>query len=212
MLLFGSKFFERVAYATEGGGSVDGSMLTWTYEFASASQNSSKWQRINEGARLGHSTFTPTNMWVWSVPTSGRPSGGASPSFDLTFTPTMESKLTRNSGSIPPRTLTNSGSVTMNIPLPMPPLLAVEESNLVFDNSSTTQTVNIGSQGVWTAKIKSGDSWIDIYEDTNQSKLGVTMKSQNTSGKPRSGEITVSNVCGETCTIYVTQYATPLSE
>ncbi|MDO5563312.1 MAG: BACON domain-containing protein, partial [Synergistaceae bacterium] len=187
----------------------NGSELKWTYDFLAPQQNRSagKWQRLYDGAVLGHSAFTPTNMWIWSVPTSKR---NAYNSFNVTFVPTAESKLTRNSGSISPRTITVTGhGTTLSVNLPKPPLLAIEADTVSFGNAAESKTVRIGSQGGWSANVTSGSDWLSVTQNGKQ--LYVTVKG-NTGSSARKGTINVTrNNTTDKGVIAVTQLTTPLS-
>lgn len=195
----------------------DGSELKWTYKFLSPQQNrkAGKWQRLYDGAALGHSTFTPTNMWLWSIPTSQRDKGN---SFEVTFLPTGESKLTRNSGSISPRTITKTDTTTktdggtkLTVNLPQPPLLAVETDTVSFGNAAESKTVRIGSQGGWSAKVTTDCAgWLSV---TQNGKLLYITARGNAGNSARKGTIKVTrNGTADTCVIAVTQLTTPLSQ
>lgn len=188
----------------------DGSKLKWTYDFLTPQQNKSggKWQRLYDGAALGHSTFTPTNMWIWSIPTEQRDKYS---SFDVTLVPTAESKLTRNSGSISPRTITIRGTGTkLSVNLPKPPLLAIETNSVSFGNAAESKTVQIGSQGAWTAEVTEGSEWLGVTQSGRQ--LFITV-SGNAGTSARKGAVTVTrNGTEESGVIVVTQLTTPLSQ
>ncbi|MEG1910913.1 MAG: BACON domain-containing protein [Cloacibacillus sp.] len=186
-----------------------GTVLNWSYDFTAARQNgrAGKWQRLYDGAVLGHTTFTPTNMWIWSVPTSERTKYE---SFNVNFIPTAESVITRNSGSISPRIITKTGEgTTLTVNFPKPPLLAIENNNVSFGNAPESKIVRIGSQGAWTAAVTAGSEWLSVTQNGGQLYISVM---ENQSGAARKGSIKITrNNTADNGSIAVTQLITSLS-
>lgn len=162
----------------------------WTYKFK-IPERGSPWTRLREGAELGHSTYTPWQMWAWGIPTRHR---NAIHNFVLNFKPTIAGVYSRNSGSISPRIITERYGAEVYIVLPKPPLLAVEEKSFIFSDLNSSST-RIKAQGGWRFAVMDGSDWITATQSPGRLDIQVD---KNTTGASRKGKIRVTSVAHET--------------
>ena len=126
---------------TYTGGKDNETRVKWEYTFK---KPSGKYQKIEDVAKLSHSTFTPTNIWVWRIPTKYRQQF-------LTFTSSIQvnvaSIITRYSGSQNAKIINSIPAVySTEFKLPLPPLLCCEKQFLTFDKGGGASDVALRTE------------------------------------------------------------------
>ena len=143
------------------------SSAEWEYTFKRASQNraAGKWQRLHDPAVLSYSVFSPINTWIWKFPTKNRRQYDK---FISEFELGIMNTISRYSGSQSPKDISKKASeaerkTSFEIPLVMPPLLAVDKTNILFSEKKQTKKLYIASQGEWDIEVKdSSTTWVSV--------------------------------------------------
>ena len=162
----------------------------WQYTFKRASQNRSagKWQRLHDPAELSKSVFSPTNSWVWVIPTKNRDSYK---SFTSQFKIGVMNTISRYSGSQSPKHIPQvlqKDTISFDVTLHLPPLLVVEQHELLFSKDAGTKKIHIASHGGWKVEKPAGVDWMRVSPESSpseQSIIRVTVD-QLSSGTERS--------------------------
>lgn len=165
-----------------------GQEVKWTHKYAIPKQNRAcgKWQRIYEGANLGHSLYTPCHMWLWKIPSSRRSDNS---SVTVSFNATKESMYTRNSGSIPPGTTSSSTSSSVKQSLVFPPTFALEKKELAVGKENSSYKIGVGYEG-GDIILSSTVGWMSAIHDSDYIYITV---SKNDTGAARGGVLKVSH-------------------
>lgn len=148
------------------------SSVKWYYDFARAHKKSAAHpQTIYGPGDLSHSTFTPTNTWIWSIPTSQRNNCNY---FKSSLKVGEVSTITRYSGSQSAKHVgERNTSNTTNVYLPKPPLLACNKRELTFGKNKSTQTITVATQGPWNIEVPSNASWCKVIPNEGNGEASI---------------------------------------
>lgn len=155
------------------------SSVKWRYDFARAKKQGANHPQTLQGpGDLSHSTFTPTNVWIWKVPTSQRKNCN---SFISELTMKEISTITRYSGSQSAKHVGQQGKTeAKTIHLPKPPLLAADQRFLTFGGEKETKIVRVAAQGDWHIQVSTEAGWCHVTPDHGngeESYLNITCDS-----------------------------------
>lgn len=160
------------------GVSGNNSSVEWIYSFRRARKNTSagKWQRLIDPADLSHSTFTPTNLWIWKIPTKYRE---VIKSFTTDMTVNTINTITRNSGSADCKHVEGrSECYTQKIDFSYPPLLIADVKEVKMDKQAGTFEIHLTSEMKLDISKGPDSDWftIDSSFEENITHLWVTVK------------------------------------
>lgn len=143
----------------------------WKYSFKRAKQNreAGKWQRLHDPALLSVSAFSPVNTWIWKFPTEKRDSYKQ---FNSMLEVGIMNTISRYSGSQSPKDIRGNSSASKSflVTLHMPPLLGVDQRELLFSKESCTKTIKVASQGKWKLIDESSNTWVHISNSEGSGK------------------------------------------
>ena len=181
--------------------------VAWTYTYK-GSERGKPWRTLTQPAELSHSTYTPHHMWIWSYDTAQRTQHQ---SYQVGLNPTHAGVYSRNSGSIKPAHVTASGSMTLDITLPVPPLLALEVDALTFDRdgketNGSKSYANYDVQGFASAQANVGWFKASLVAADNKKQVAITGVQPNTTGNLRTGIVTLKRVdAGDSVALTINQ-------
>lgn len=178
--------------------------VAWTYSYKGAEQ-SNPWYNLTHPAELSHSTYVPHQMWIWAFDTSRRPQHQT---YNLYFAPRRAGVYTRNSGSISPAHVTQTGTMSLDIKLVQPPLLALEVNGLTFDRdgketNGSKSYAFYNTQGAVT--YQPNVTWLtaSLASVDNKKQVAITGVQKNETGVARTGIVTLTR-SGTTDTVELT--------
>lgn len=139
------------------------SAAQWKYIFKRAERNTKagQWQRLLDPAKLSHTVFTPSNIWIWKIPSNQR---GNYTTFTSDITARRVSTITRYSGSQGAKDIEEEAKTqSAQIPLSKPPLMGCDNNQLSFQPDKSNKQIHVESQGKWKIEIPSDATWCNVY-------------------------------------------------
>lgn len=177
----------------DSGRKDNNSLVAWDYSFRRARKNTSagNWQRLIDPADLSHSTFTPTNLWIWKIPTKYR---DQVTSFVTKMRVNTINTISRYSGSQDCMHVGGKGEEFSNqIPLTYPPLLIANKEEINLDKQAGSTELQISSEEELTILKGNNADWFDFeYSfENNITKVWITVKELPENIKSRSSKIII---------------------
>jgi hypothetical protein len=191
----------------------DPNVPSWEYRYAIPHKTDS--QRLQGGATLAWTTYTPQQVWIWRIPTNSR---SDIKRFYLSYDVTRGAVIAYDTGTIgadDAKHITgDESSAGMAVNFPYPPLLAFEKTTIVLGREESSDSTAVRAQGDWSYTVSGDVDWIrSTRAPDGRLYVGVL---ENTTGRNRTGEIILTRnvpnpAADDTGVLTVTQLATKMN-